>query len=144
MNKYIYILFLLISIVSCLDKSDNKNSIVYESFSRKGKTIDTTFIFCSITATDIDYSYRVGKWTFTSSLGHKVAEGKYRLANETIWGHGGCPYSYLKNTININDWKFWNENGNEILPTKRILNLIKPIQEKIENPFKKDYTYYEN
>lgn len=118
--------------------------MIYESFSREGKTIDTTFTFCSFTAIEVDYSYRIGKWTFTSSLGHIVAEGKYKIINETINSYGGCPYTYLKNTIDIDEWVFRDEHGNKIKPSKKLLNLIKPQQNQVENPFKKDYTYYEN
>lgn len=141
LKKIILLLFIITFINSCKKESLVRNE--YEYYIIEGKTLDSSYKFCSITYVDIKYSYRIDKWTFNSSKGYKLAEGEYDIINEKVFDHGGCTYSYLRNSVNLEKWKFWDEYGQEIEPSKRTLYLIKPREEK-ENPFEKDYSYYKD
>ena len=56
--------------------------------------------------------------------GKKIAEGEYDKKIIEIDSAGGCSYSYITNSVNLNKWKFWDIDGKEIQPTTRLISLI--------------------
>lgn len=136
MKKLNFIVF--ISVMTVLNCGKQESNLKFENFDSKGKTIFSKYTFCSISPVEIEYSYRVGKWTFLSSNGYKVAEGEYDTQIEIVNDHGGCTYQYTKSIINLDKWKFWDVNGELIEPSKKILNIIRPHQLKPENLLNKN------
>lgn len=135
LKKYrIFIIFSLL-IYSCNNIISDREVIKHESFTSYGKTKTDSYTFCSITPVKTSYSYRTGTWYFMSSNDYKIAEGTYENDINTIGDHGGCPYSYKTSTINLKKWKFWNEKGEIIEPTQKMINLIDPNQMNSVNPF---------
>jgi hypothetical protein len=135
LNKHrIFIIYSLL-IFSCNNITSNSKVINYESFRSEGITKTGSYTFCSIVPIEKEYLYRVGIWTFKSTYGHKIAEGMYENSINIIEDHGGCPYSYKTSTINLKNWKFWNEKGEIIVSTQKMINLIDPNQMNSENPF---------
>lgn len=106
-----------------------------ESFIMEGETKSESYIFCSFVPEEVKYSYRVGKWTFSSSYGYKIGEGEYDTLVKIREGHGGCPYSFVENSIDLSKWKFWNQDGEVIKPTQKMINLIQSNQVNSNNPF---------
>jgi hypothetical protein len=125
----------ILILFNCKSEESNETQLKYESFISEGETINTSHYFCSITPMEIEYTYRKGKWTFKSSKGYKIAEGEYNVSTEMVWDGGGCPYKYTRNSVNLEKWEFWNEKGEIIEPTQKMINLIDPIQMNSENPF---------
>ena len=122
-EKIFVLLFLSLLILSC------KNNRTFPDLSSDeiialGKTNDTTYFWCSIAPVSDDYSYRIGKWEFLTKDSLKIAEGEYKFYQNWIWDKGGCPYEYLENSIDLDDWKFWNLAGDTIEPTRSLIKLI--------------------
>ncbi|WP_422104964.1 hypothetical protein [Winogradskyella sp.] len=135
MKKFIFLFFLTV-LLSC---KNSNNNLGYESFISEGKAKNDVLTFCSTVAQEIEYNYRIGVWTFKSSHGYKIAQGEYNISDEVVEGHDGCPYKYRKNSINLENWKFWNEKGELIEPNQKLINLIQPIQFKTDDPFQNNY-----
>ncbi|MCB0446367.1 MAG: hypothetical protein KDD03_02445 [Gelidibacter sp.] len=56
--------------------------------------------------------------------GKKIAEGEYDEKIIEVDTMGGCPNSYVANTVDLKKWKFWDRDGKEINPTERLISLI--------------------
>ncbi|WP_178988109.1 hypothetical protein [Winogradskyella schleiferi] len=130
MNKYILLVLISTLYFNCKNESSD-----LDNFTSDGETKMASYTFCSITPSEVEYSYRIGHWTFKYPNGFKIAEGKYDISTITVDSLGGCSYSYISSSINIEKWKFWNKKGQEIEPTKRMINLVQPNQRESENPF---------
>ena len=130
-------LFFLIAIgiFSCSKKSKEKELFPENKFSIEhiGKTKESSYTFCSITTKEIKYSYRIGLWSFYTKDKKRIAEGKYETKSTIIDSIGGCSYSYIENSIDLKKWKFWNEDGKEIKPTKRLISIINYNNSSIKN-----------
>lgn len=120
--------FLTTLIIILLFNCKNENKQKYESFISNGITKTDSFTFCSIVPKQIEYSYRVGPWKFESSKGYIIAEGEYENPRQIIDSLGGCPFSYIDTVVNLKKWEFWNDKGQKIEPTKKMINLISPNQ----------------
>ena len=132
MNKRILIVFISILSLNCKNES-----LKFENFTSEGETKYASYTFCAFIPHEVEYSYRVGTWTFKTN-GSKIAEGKYDIFAKKVDSLGSCPYSYISNSINLEKWKFWNEKGQEIKPTKRMINLVQPNQMNSVNPFEQN------
>ena len=127
MNRSAIFIFFLTILSSCSNKSENQSSYPENLFSinQEGKLIEKAYTFCSTVPEEIKYSYRVGIWTFQTPEGKIIAKGEYDSEIVTVDTHGGCPYSYVKNIVDLKKWEFWNLDGEKIEPTKRLISLIK-------------------
>lgn len=135
LNKYRLFIIYSILIFSCNDISSDSDAIKYESFTSCGETKPDSYIFCSTVPIEINYTYRIGIWRFISSTGYIAAEGEYNVRFNTVRDIGGCPYCYKSTTINLEKWKFWNENGELIEPSKKLINIIQTDKMSSRNPF---------
>tara|TARA_R100001460_G_scaffold92500_1_gene134389 strand:- start:1258 stop:1665 length:408 start_codon:yes stop_codon:yes gene_type:complete len=129
LEKIFVLIFITLLILSC------KNDRIHENWSSDeiiaiGQTKDTTYWWCSIAPVEDKYSYRIGKWKFITKDSLKIAEGEYKTYQNWIWDKGGCPYEYFENSFDLDDWKFWDSDGDKIEPTR---NLMRLIEFKVKN-----------
>lgn len=112
--------------LSCSDALQKKENYPKNLFTviKEGELIEKSYTFCAILPKEIKYSYRKGIWTFKTEKGKLIARGKYDTQLISVDNHGGCPYSFIKNTVNMKDWEFWNDTGERIEPTKRLIKMI--------------------
>ncbi|MBF8149689.1 hypothetical protein ITJ86_07245 [Winogradskyella sp. F6397] len=133
MNKFSLIFFISILFFNCKNEQSE-----YESYTSIGEIEHASFTFCAIVPSEVDYSYRVGEWIFKSTNSYKLAKGKYGISVVNIDSIGGCNYEIITNTISLKEWVFWNEKGEIIEPTKRMINLVQPNQMNSVNPFEQN------
>ena len=123
LEKIFVLVIITLLILSC------KNDRILQNWNSDeiiaiGQTKDTTYLWCGITPYEDKYSYRIGKWRFVTQDSVKIAEGEYKFYHNWIWDKGGCPYEYLENSIDLDDWAFWNLEGDTIEPTRNLIKLI--------------------
>ncbi|MFY7669488.1 hypothetical protein ACOSP6_00235 [Tenacibaculum sp. MEBiC06402] len=122
------VLILIVSLVfsSCSNRFEKeKYPKDFFNIIQEGILIEKSYIFCSVVPKEVKYSYRDGAWIFRTAQNKKIAQGNYNKEIVTIDNYGGCSYSYIKNTVNIKEWKFWNDKGQRIEPTERLISMIK-------------------
>ena len=130
MNKSLLFLLLILIVFSC--KNDNpKSSELKKDFyivNAIGKTKNGTYTFCGTVPKEVDYEYRTGNWKFITNENIKIAEGEYIVILKEVDNSGGCGYKYFENKVDMKKWKFWNNEGQEIEPTKQLINIIESKQ----------------
>ncbi|WP_272151328.1 hypothetical protein [Tenacibaculum aiptasiae] len=122
-NKlYFLVVFLvLISVVfSCEKKANVKKEVIANGVTKLGM-----YTFCGFMPTEVNYTYRTGRWVFLTHKKNKIAEGEYDIVFRKVDDIGGCEYEYVENKLDLNKWKFWNSKGELINPTKEIVAFIK-------------------
>ena len=123
LGKIITLILLNLLIISCNNSPTNENWNSDEIIAI-GKKKDTTYLWCSITVYEDEYSYRTGKWKFITKDSLIIANGEYDNFLNEIWDKGGCPYEYMENSIDLKKWEFWNLSGDKIEPTEKMLKLV--------------------
>jgi len=123
LKKTFIVLLLNFLIINCKNSPTNENWNPDEIIA-VGKTKDTTYLWCSITVYEEEYSYRTGTWNFLTKDSVKIANGEYDIFLNEIWDKGGCPYKYMENEIDLNKWEFWNLSGEKIEATEKMIKLI--------------------
>ena len=79
--------------------------------------LDTYTQCCTGGICDGFYSYKFGEWSYYHQNGKLKAKGKYRIGKKYI--KTSCEGGDEINFGFVSDnWKFYDENGNEITPTK--------------------------
>ena len=124
MKKSQFFFAIVYLIFSCSDGSKEKFPENIFAIEQIGKLKNGSYTFCSTVPKKIEYTYRVGGWSFYMKNGKKIAEGEYDKKIIEIDSAGGCSYSYITNSVNLNKWKFWDIDGKEIQPTTRLISLI--------------------
>ena len=79
-----------------------------------------TYVFCGITSTENQYSYKSGNWKFWNIDGKFLAEGEFKTTKLKISDQGGCPYEIKESKINAKKWKFGNSNKLDLFDIERI------------------------
>lgn len=120
--KNIFFYFLPLLLFSC---QNNDNKSIFVSLKASGELINSSYDFCGFVLVENKYTYRKGVWTFLVNDSIKIAEGPYINKLITVDDMGGCPFSYFKDSVDIDKWSFWNINGQNILPNKRLEIIIK-------------------
>ena len=120
--KAIFFTLLLVLFFSC--QSSDAKRLKFVTLEASGKSINTSYDFCSVVAIKHEYSYRINTWKFIVNDSIKIAEGPYINTLVTIDDHGGCPYSFFTDSIAIEKWSFWDLKGNRIPPNQRLKNII--------------------
>ncbi|WP_298897295.1 hypothetical protein [uncultured Psychroserpens sp.] len=138
MNNNLNIIILSLLVVSLFFscKTENKKSSEskkgFYSIKAVGKKKDASYTFCGAVGTEVNYSYRIGTWTFKTKDNIKIAEGEYdtviKVSDST--SGSGCEFTYVENTTDPEKWRFWNKDGQIIEPTNRLINLIESNQEE--------------
>lgn len=119
--NFVIAFWLLINLVfSCKTKTNSRKEIVANGITKLG-----TYTFCGFMPTEVNYTYRTGKWMFLLEGKNKIAEGEYDLVYRKIDDAGGCEYEYLENKLDLNKWKFWNNKGELTNPTEEIITFIR-------------------
>lgn len=132
LNKSLLFIFLISLVVSC--KTENSNSSqfkkVFHNVEAIGELKSGSYTFCGTVATEVNYTYRTGKWKFITSENIKIAEGEYDVLIRENDSSGGCVFKYFESKVDLKKWKFWNKDGEVINPTKRLINIIESKQVK--------------
>lgn len=127
LNKSLLFIFLISLVFSC--KTENSNSTEIEKGFHNVKAIgelkNGSYTFCGTVPTEVNYTYRTGKWKFITSENIKIAEGEYDVLIRENDSSGGCGFKYFENKVDSEKWNFWNKDGEVIEPTKRLINIIK-------------------
>ena len=120
------ILLLGVLFISCTQQPNGEDKFPENLFSviKEGELKEDSYTFCGVVPTEIEYSYKVGKWTFKSIDGKPIAQGEYGKKLVTIDTMGGCSFSFKVATVDYNEWQFWNADGEKIKPTDRLKTLI--------------------
>jgi len=71
----------------------------------------------------IRYIYKYGEWIFYHENGQIKARGKFDVSEKDVKVSCGRPNKIKYGKIN-NNWKFYDELGNEIVPSKSQIELI--------------------
>ena len=128
-NQNIILFFVLIFnlsiFLSCLNHHEKKENQKFYTITAIGEINKDSYTFCGITPKKIEYTYRIGTWTFLTKNKLKIAEGNYDIIFEKIDSIGGCDFSYYKNIVNLKKWSFWGLDGKKIEVTNELLDLIK-------------------
>lgn len=130
MNKSLIFLLLIGLVFSC--KNENSNSAElkkgFHNVNAIGELKNGSYTFCGTVPTEVNYTYRIGKWKFITKGKIKIAEGEYNAIIKENDSSGGCGFKYFENTVDLEKWKFWNKDGKLIEPTKRLINIIESKQ----------------
>ncbi|MCK8482300.1 hypothetical protein [Psychroserpens algicola] len=132
LNKSLLFLFFISLIFSCKTENSNSTEIKkgFHNVEAIGELISGSYTFCGIVPTEINYTYRTGKWKFITSDNIKIAEGEYDVLVKENDSSGGCGFKYFENKVDSEKWNFWNKDGEVIEPIKRLINIIESKQVK--------------
>lgn len=124
MNRITTLISLVFLFYSCTPKEVRppEANMYCKDFFVKGTFKNDTYYFCSIVPLDHPYLYKDGKWKYWNLAGNLVAEGIYSTKIDTITDHGGCSYYKKKGIIDINNWEFWDEHGQQIQPDDKLIH----------------------
>ncbi|MGY3795827.1 hypothetical protein [Aquimarina sp. 433] len=133
LNKTLIFIFVIILTISCQTNKKKAPETKSSFYTVKGigKVKKGTYTFCGTVPTQVDYSYRKGKWIFITHDKIKIAEGEYDTTLTKDNSGGGCEIEYFENTIDLKKWKFWNIDGKDIKPNEQLISLIE--SKKITN-----------
>lgn len=72
------------------------------------------YTFCGLVPEEINYKYKVGKWKFWNLNKQLIAEGEFEIDSALALGRGGCNYMMKISKVIPKNWKFYDNNGNQI------------------------------
>ncbi|CAL2104691.1 conserved protein of unknown function [Tenacibaculum sp. 190130A14a] len=125
-NFLICILLLSSIIYNCKNKK-NRELVIVNSY---GNINNGSYIFCGFVPSEVNYTYRTGKWTILTEDKYKIAEGEYDVMLKKNDSSGGCPFEYFENRVDLNKWKFFNKQGEVIEPSKSLVFFVQSKQTK--------------
>ncbi|WP_378172663.1 hypothetical protein [Aquimarina sp. SS2-1] len=133
MRKISILIFIISLIVSCKDKKSTEIKNNSYNVNAIGKIKNGSYTFCGTVPTQVNYNYRIAKWSFITEDKIKIAEGEYDIVLKKNDSSGGCAFEYFENKIDLKKWRFWNIEGRNIEPTEQLIGLIesKHIKNKV-------------
>ncbi|WP_299261783.1 hypothetical protein [uncultured Aquimarina sp.] len=125
-NRTLIFIFVITLTISCQtnNKKTPKTKSSFHTIKGIGKVKKGTYTFCGTVPTEVNYSYRKGKWIFITDDKIKIAEGEYYTTLIKDNSSGGCEIEYFESTIDLKKWKFWGIDGKDIKPNEQLISLI--------------------
>ena len=130
MHKLILLLIGLM-VVSCTpagrEVQNKEAKMICDDIYAKGQFKYGHYVFCALVPVDQEYSYKSGFWEYWNFQRRLVAAGTYKLEKVLIEGEGECSYEIIESKIQKEKWKFWDEKGNQIQGTEKLIKKFELI-----------------